>query len=88
MATHYVIKVDSLNGEHFSDTIEYDLRDTIESLAKDPLFNLGQKITTKRDPERDEFMSITYHYYHNGRITVTTRRHQLTYNQRSGRRSY
>lgn len=87
MATHYSIHVESLNGERFSDTVESNLRDHLNQLALDPLFNLGDKVATKRG-KSDEFTAKTVHYYHNGRITVVTHYQQYTANQRQGRRRF
>jgi hypothetical protein len=87
MATHYSIHVASLNGERFSDQVDSNVRDHIKQLALDPLFNLGDKVATKRG-KSDEFNAKVVYYYHNGRITVTTHYKQYTANQRQGRRRF
>lgn len=88
MATHYTIRVASLNGERFEDTIESDLKKHVESLALDPLFDLGHKIAVQRTPATDDSDLTTVHYFHNGRITVITRPNQYTAAQRQGRRRF
>lgn len=87
MATHYVINVLALNGEQFGDTVDRDLRGTLEQLAQDPMFKLGDKIAVRRNSDDPENL-ITYYYFHGGRITVTTRKNQYTEAQRAGRRRF
>ena len=87
MATTYTITVKALNGESFTDTVDSDLRNTLNYLALDKLFDLGHKIAVQRE-RVDEYESIAHHYFHNGRITVRTHRQQYTASQRQGRRRF
>jgi hypothetical protein len=90
MATNYVITVETLVGGigNWSDTVDGYLRAELADLEKSEDFNLGPRVGTRKGDDWDESGGTRYYYYHNGRITVATRYHQLTNNQRSGRRSY
>lgn len=91
MATHYDIRVSSLNGEKYSDTVDSDLKGHIAWFANSPLYDLGPKIAVRREknehPEETDTI-VTHHYFHNGRITVLTRRGQYTTAQRLGQRRF
>lgn len=89
MATQYTITVQTLEGGigPWSDTVS-ELRGELAHIEKSPEFNLGPRIGTKKADDWDVFGGTRYYYYHNGRITVTTRYHQLTTAQRTGARSY
>lgn len=83
MATNYLISVKNLTtGETFSDTVTQGVRAEVEHWAKQ--MDLGEKIATKKADDWDESGGTTYHYYHNGRVTVITRYHQFTNRQRTG----
>lgn len=89
MATTYTMKVQTLEGGigPWSDTFS-ELRGELEHLEKSEEFALGPRIGTRKADDWDLYGGTRYYYYHNGRITVTTRYHQLTTSQRTGTRSY
>ena len=89
MATKYIIQVETLNGGigKWTDTVS-ELRGELAHLEKAPEFELGPRIGTRKDDNWDEYGGTRFYYYHNGRITVTTRYHQLTTGQRTGARPY
>jgi hypothetical protein len=89
MATTYTMHVQTLEGGigSWSDTFT-ELRGELEFLEKSEEFNLGPRVASKKADDWDLYGGTRYYYYHNGRITVTTRYHQLTTGQRTGARSY
>jgi hypothetical protein len=89
MATRYIVLVETLVGGigKWSDTFS-ELRGELAHLEKSEEFALGPRVATKKADDWDEHGGTRYYYYHNGRITVTTRYHQLTTGQRTGARSY
>lgn len=90
MATTYHILIETYDQIVHSDTINCDLRKELASLEKDEQFNLGHRVGTWNDPwyAEDKTTKVRYYYYHNGRIRVTTNYNQLTYSQRTGKRSH
>jgi hypothetical protein len=89
MATTYTITVQTLEGGigPWSDTV-HELRGELAFIEKSEDFALGERVGTKKADDWDLYGGTRYYYYHNGRITVQTRYHQLTYAQRTGARSY
>ena len=89
MATEYVITVETLVGGigKFTDTVS-NLRGELYSMERSEEFALGPKVGTRKEDDWDVYGGTRYYYYHNGRITVRTRYHQLTTGQRTGARSY
>ena len=89
MATTYTITVETLNGGigTFTDTVS-NLRGELYSMERSEEFALGPKVGTKKADDWDIYGGTRYYYYHNGRITVRTRYHQLTTAQRTGAQSY
>jgi hypothetical protein len=83
MATNYNITWKNLTtGETFTELIEEGLREEVKHWAKQ--MDLGEKIATRKADDWDESGGTTYHYYHNGRVKVTTRYNQYTTRQRMG----
>jgi hypothetical protein len=89
MATTYTMTVQTLEGGigTFTDTFS-ELRGELEHLERSEEFNLGPRVGTRKEDDWDVYGGTRYYYYHNGRITVSTRYHQLTTGQRTGARSY
>lgn len=89
MATTYTMTVQTLEGGigTFSDTFS-ELRGELEHLERSEEFNLGPRVGTRKEDDWDVYGGTRYYYYHNGRITVRTRYHQLTTAQRTGARPY
>lgn len=89
MATTYTITVETLRGGigPWSDTVS-ELRGELASIEKSPEFALGERVGTRKDDDWDVYGGTRYYYYHNGRITVRTRYHQLTTGQRTGNQPY
>lgn len=85
MATTYIFQIDTLKGEHHSDQCSSDMRGQLETYEQDSEFNLGPRVGTRKDPDLE---NVRHYYYHNGRITVSTRYHQLTNAQRTGSQPY
>lgn len=90
MATTYHILIETYDQIVHSDTINSNLRKELESLETDEEFGLGHRVGTWSDHyyENDPNTKVRYYYYHNGRIRVTTNYNQLTYSQRTGKRSH
>jgi hypothetical protein len=87
MATTYDMTVETYRGEPFNDTFS-ELRGELDFLEKSEEFNLGPRVGTRKEDDWDIYGGTRYYYYHNGRITVRTRYHQLTTGQRTGARPY
>lgn len=89
MATQYTMTVETFDRwiEPFTDTFS-EMRGELAHLETSPEFNLGPRIGTRKEDDWDVYGGTRYYYYHNGRITVRTRYHQLTTGQRTGARSY
>lgn len=89
MATHYTMTVETYARwiEPFTDTFS-EMKGELASLEKSEEFNLGPRVGTRKEDDWDLYGGTRYYYYHNGRITVRTRYHQLTTGQRTGQRSY
>lgn len=89
MATQYQMTVETLVGGigTFTDTFS-EMKGELSSLEKSEEFNLGPRVGTRKEDDWDVYGGTRYYYYHNGRITVRTRYHQLTTSQRTGARSY
>jgi hypothetical protein len=89
MATEYQITVQTLEGGigTFTDTV-HELRSELASMERSEEFNLGPRVGTQKADDWDLYGGTRYYYYHNGRITVRTKYHQLTTAQRTGARSY
>jgi hypothetical protein len=85
MATNWNFQVHLLDGEVYSDQVNSDMRGQLETYEQSEELNLGPRVGTRKDPDLE---NVRYYYYHNGRITVSTRYDQLTDAQRQGRRSY
>jgi hypothetical protein len=89
MATIYTMTVETLRGGigTFTDSFG-ELKAELAHLEKSEEFNLGPRVGTRKEDDWDVYGGTRYYYYHNGRITVRTRYHQLTTGQRTGARSY
>lgn len=79
MATNYVFQIYTLDGEYHSDSCSSDMRGALKTYEESSEFNLGERVGTRKDPYLE---NVRYYYYHNGRITVSTRYNQLTDSQR------
>lgn len=89
MATEYVFTVETLVGGigKFTDTVS-EFRGELAAFEKDESFNLGPRVGMRKADDWDVYGGTRYYYYHNGRITVRTRYHQLTTGQRTGAQPY
>ena len=89
MATQYTMTVETLSSgvQPFTDTFS-EMKGELAHLEKSEEFNLGPRVGTRKEDDWDVYGGTRYYYYHNGRITVRTRYHQLTTGQRTGGRSY
>lgn len=89
MATQYDFIVETLVGGigTFTDTVS-EFRGELAQFEKSEEFNLGPRVGMRKADDWDVYGGTRYYYYHNGRITVRTRYHQLTTGQRTGSRSY